>query len=396
MIKPEFINGKYYVEVPTYGVIFPHGAILDAAKKHFAGRNNISALEINGIPVSSGNDTIRALEKVTVSGMVEDDAGNVFTTYNGTLYPTVFDKINEIKTLANDGGEPFTYKVRNRILYKGKASITNGLFTFEFIVPKDISYNYGPGKVIFYCNDATTDANGSYDGVIIGGSSDSVSNDTEGPAMKIYMNDDNFVFGGTTDENPRILVYVTDSSGMNTIGTGIGHDLTAVLDNQTVSPIVLNDYYEADKDSYQSGKITYQLKSLEEGSHKLTVKVWDVNNNSSEDYTEFIVASSEEFILKNILNYPNPFTTNTSFYFEHNQPGAELDILIQVFTVSGKLVKTIERQVTASGYRCGPIDWDGLDDFGSRIGRGVYIYRLKVRTNTGQSLEKFEKLVILR
>jgi hypothetical protein len=210
------------------------------------------------------------------------------------------------------------------------------------------------------------------------------------------MNDDNFVFGGTTDENPRILVYVTDSSGMNTIGTGIGHDLTAVLDNQTVSPIVLNDYYEADKDSYQSGKITYQLKSLEEGSHKLTVKVWDVNNNSSEDYTEFIVASSEEFILKNILNYPNPFTTNTSFYFEHNQPGAELDILIQVFTVSGKLVKTIERQVTASGYRCGPIDWDGLDDFGSRIGRGVYIYRLKVRTNTGQSLEKFEKLVILR
>ena len=357
---------------------------------------NISALEINGIPVSSGNDTIRALEKVTVSGMVEDDAGNVFTTYNGTLYPTVFDKINEIKTLANDGGEPFTYKVRNRILYKGKASITNGLFTFEFIVPKDISYNYGPGKVIFYCNDATTDANGSYDGVIIGGSSDSVSNDTEGPAMKIYMNDDNFVFGGTTDENPRILVYVTDSSGMNTIGTGIGHDLTAVLDNQTVSPIVLNDYYEADKDSYQSGKITYQLKSLEEGSHKLTVKIWDVNNNSSEDYTEFIVASSEEFILKNILNYPNPFTTNTSFYFEHNQPGAELDILIQVFTVSGKLVKTIERQVTASGYRCGPIDWDGLDDFGSRIGRGVYIYRLKVRTNTGQSLEKFEKLVILR
>lgn len=357
---------------------------------------NISALEINGMPVASGNDTIQALEKVTVSGIIEDDAGNIFTSYNGTLYPTVFDKISEIKTLANDGGNPFTYTIRNRILYKGKASITNGLFNFDFIVPKDISYNYGPGKIIFYGNDATTDANGSYEGVIIGGSSDSIANDTEGPAMKIYMNDDNFAFGGTTDENPRILVYVTDSSGINTIGTGIGHDLTAVLDNQTVSPIVLNDYYEADKDSYQSGKIMYQLKSLEEGSHKLTVKVWDVYNNSSEDYTEFIVASSEEFILKNILNYPNPFTTKTSFYFEHNQPGTEMDILIQVFTVSGKLVKTIERQVTASGYRCGPIEWDGLDDFGSRIGRGVYIYRLKVRTNTGQSLEKFEKLVILR
>jgi hypothetical protein len=357
---------------------------------------NISATAINGIPVSSEYDTIRALEKVTVSGIIEDDGGNVFTSYNGTLYPTIFDKVSEITTLANDGGEPFKYNVRNRILYKGKASITSGEFTFDFIVPKDISYNYGAGKINFYGNDALTDANGSFEDFIIGGSSDSIANDNEGPAMKIYMNDDHFVFGGTTDENPRILVYVTDSNGINTIGTGIGHDLTAILDNQTVSPIVLNDYYEADKDSYQSGKITYQLKSLEDGSHKMTVKVWDVYNNSSQDYTEFIVASSEDFIIKNILNYPNPFTTNTSFYFEHNQPGAELDILIQVFTVSGKLVKTIERHITATGYRCGPIEWDGLDDFGSRIGRGVYIYRLKVRTNSGQSIEKFEKLVILR
>jgi hypothetical protein len=356
----------------------------------------ISVTSINGIPFSEGYDTIHALEKVTVTGIIEDDAGNLFNSYNGTLYPAVFDKISKITTLANDGGTPFNYNVRNRILYKGKASITGGTFTFDFIVPKDISYNYGPGKINFYGHDAVTDANGSFEDIIIGGSSDSLANDTEGPSMKIFLNDDNFVFGGTTDEDPQILVYVNDSSGINTIGTGIGHDLTAVLDNQSDSPIVLNDYYEADKDSYQSGKIMYQLKSLEDGPHKLTVKVWDVYNNSSEDYTEFIVASSEEFILKHLLNYPNPFTTHTSFYFEHNQPGTELDILIQIFTVSGKLVKTIEMQQTATGYRCGPIDWDGLDDFGSRIGRGVYIYRLKVRTTTGQSIEKFEKLVILR
>jgi flagellar hook assembly protein FlgD len=140
----------------------------------------------------------------------------------------------------------------------------------------------------------------------------------------------------------------------------------------------------------------YQLKNLEDGAHKLKVKVWDVHNNSTVDYTEFIVASSEDFIIKHLLNYPNPFTTSTSFFFEHNQPAAELDILIQVFTVSGKLVKTIEGQVNATGYRCGPFEWDGLDDYGSRIGRGVYIYRLKVRTNSGQTVEKFEKLVILR
>ncbi len=355
----------------------------------------ISATAINGIPVTEDSDTLKALEKVTVSGIIEDDGGNVFTSYTGTLYPTVFDKVSVITTLANDGGIPFTFSIRNRVLYKGKASITNGVFNFDFIVPKDISYNYGPGKISFYGNDISTDANGSFDGVIIGGSSDSISGDNDGPVMRIFMNDDKFVFGGTTDENPRILVYISDSSGINTVGTGIGHDLTAILDDKTVNPIVLNDYYEADKDSYQSGKITYQLKKLEVGAHKLTVKVWDVHNNSSEDFTEFIVAPSEDIIIKNLLNYPNPFTTSTSFYFEHNQPSAELDVLIQVFTVSGKLVKTIESQVTATGYRCGPFVWDGLDDFGSRIGRGVYIYRLKVRTNSGKTIEKFEKLVIL-
>jgi hypothetical protein len=355
----------------------------------------ISATAINGIPVTEDSDTLKALEKVTVSGIIEDDGGNVFSSYNGTLYPTVFDKVSVITTLANDGESPFTFSIRNRVLYKGKASITNGVFNFDFIVPKDISYNYGPGKISFYGNDISTDANGSFDGVIIGGSSDSISGDNDGPVMRIFMNDDKFVFGGTTDENPRILVYISDSSGINTVGTGIGHDLTAILDDKTVNPIVLNDYYEADKDSYQSGKITYQLKKLEVGAHKLTVKVWDVHNNSSEDYTEFIVAPSEDIIIKNLLNYPNPFTTSTSFYFEHNQPSAELDVLIQVFTVSGKLVKTIESQVTATGYRCGPFVWDGLDDFGSRIGRGVYIYRLKVRTNSGKTIEKFEKLVIL-
>jgi len=356
----------------------------------------ISATAINGMPLSANPDTLKALGKVTVSGIIGDDGGNVFTSFNGILYPTVFDKVSVITTLNNDGEGPFIFSIRNRILYKGKASISNGMFSFDFIVPKDISYNYGPGMICFYGMDNLTDANGYYDEVIIGGSSDSISGDNEGPTMKIFMNDDKFIFGGTTDENPQLVVYVKDSSGINTVGTGIGHDLTATLDDATASPIVLNDYYEADKDSYQSGKILYQFKNLEEGAHKLKVKVWDVHNNSAEDYTEFIVATSEDFIIKNLLNYPNPFTTSTSFYFEHNQPGADLDILIQIFTVSGKLVKTIESQVTATGYRCGPFVWDGLDDYGDRIGRGVYIYRLKVRTNSGQTIEKFEKLVILR
>jgi hypothetical protein len=73
-----------------------------------------------------------------------------------------------------------------------------------------------------------------------------------------------------------------------------------------------------------------------------------------------------------------------------------LEVRLQVFTVGGKLVKTFDRMVMTEGYRSEPIEWDGLDDFGDPIARGVYVYKLDVRTPEGKQAEAFEKLVILR
>ena len=159
---------------------------------------------------------------------------------------------------------------------------------------------------------------------------------------------------------------------------------------------MLNDYYEADLDSYQSGKIEYYLSKLDEGNHNLKLKVWDIQNNPTEEYMEFVVSESADLALKNIFNYPNPFTTQTAFYFDHNQPYTDLEVLIQIFTVSGKLIKTIDQLINTTGFRNEPIFWNGLDDYGDRIGRGVYIYRIKVKTPEGKQVEKFEKLVILK
>jgi 5-hydroxyisourate hydrolase-like protein (transthyretin family) len=210
------------------------------------------------------------------------------------------------------------------------------------------------------------------------------------------MNDEKFVFGGTTDENPKIFAIVTDDNGVNTVGNGIGHDITAMLNDDPDNIFVLNDYYEADLDSYQSGKVVYPLAKLSSGRYNLKFKVWDIFNNSSESYTEFVVAESSELALNHVLNYPNPFTTNTSFFFEHNRPCDALDVQVQVFTVSGKLIKTINETVTCEGFRSDSIRWDGRDDFGDRIGRGVYVYRLKIRDTGGSTAEKFEKLVVLK
>ena len=100
--------------------------------------------------------------------------------------------------------------------------------------------------------------------------------------------------------------------------------------------------------------------------------------------------------LDKVLNYPNPFVNYTEFWFNHNMPFEQLDVQVQILTISGKLVKTINQQVVTEGFLSREINWDGRDDFGDKIGKGVYVYKLKVKsTTTGKSAEKYEKLVIL-
>ncbi|HRD39317.1 MAG TPA: T9SS type A sorting domain-containing protein, partial [Bacteroidia bacterium] len=160
-------------------------------------------------------------------------------------------------------------------------------------------------------------------------------------------------------------------------------------------PIILNDYYEADLNSYQSGKIKYPFSELSEGSHRLSLKVWDVQNNSSTAYTDFVVAKSAEMALTHVLNYPNPFTTKTQFFFENNQCCQSVKVNIQIFTISGKMVKTISENVYNEGFRSPGIEWDGKDEYGDKLAKGVYIYKLSVLGSENKKAEKTEKLVIL-
>lgn len=358
--------------------------------------HKVETLTINGDDINSVTDTINALQLVTVTGTMQNRNGQPMPEFNGVVYPTVFDKASVVSTLANDPASNVRqFTVQKNLIYKGKASVTDGNFSFSFVVPRDISYNYDFGRISYYAEGNNTNANGYYEEFVIGGSNDSAVVDGVGPTVRLYMNNESFAYGGTTDENPSLYAVVSDTNGINTVGNGIGHDITAVLDDNTTSTLNLNDFYQSDLDSYQSGKVVYPFSNLSEGTHNLKLKVWDVYNNSSDAYTEFVVAKSADLALEHVLNYPNPFTTRTSFMFEHNQPCNSLDVQVQIFTVSGKLVKTISETVLSSGFRNDPIEWDGLDDYGQKIGRGVYLYNLKVTTPDGQHAEQIERLVIL-
>ncbi len=358
----------------------------------------VQTTEINQHPVNTGfQDTISALEKVTVKGFVTDKNGNKLTTYNGVVYPTVFDKAVKYTTLGNDLGPStqMSFNLQKNTLYKGKATIVNGDFQFSFIVPKDISYRYDLGRISYYFQNGLTDGSGFFTNFIIGGSDSTAKPDNHGPEIKLFMNDNKFVFGGLTNENPKVYAELFDSSGINTVGNGIGHDLVAILDGNNSKPVILNDYYQADLDNFNSGKVLYPFSALPEGRHTLSLKVWDVQNNSSFTTTEFVVSSSSELALKHVLNYPNPFTTSTKFFVEHNQCCSYLNLEIQIFTISGKIIKTITKPNLNQGFRTEGIEWDGKDDFGDKIGKGVYVYRVLLKDQLGKKAEKYEKLVIL-
>ena len=356
----------------------------------------IRTTRVNFIDPLIQADTLSAGEKVVVEGEITDNNGAIIASLNGTVYPVVFDKPQVITTKANDpGSQQTSFQQQSNILFKGKASVANGKFSFSFKVPKDINYQYGQGKISFYADDGTIDGSDFFNGFVVGGSGGVVDNDKEGPEIKGWLNDEKFVNGSIVNQNAILILKLADSSGINTSGSGIGHDITVMLDNNSNQIFNLNDYYEADLDRYGQGYARFQLPQLEPGIHSLKIKAWDVLNNSSEFILDFSVVNDDELVIDHVLNYPNPFTTKTQFWFEHNKPGQDLLVQVHIFSLSGKMVKRIEKTINTSGNRSTEVDWDGRDDFGDKIGRGVYLYRLKVFCNGSKPRTVIEKLVIL-
>ncbi len=340
-------------------------------------------------------DTLSAYQKVTIEGHVTDQLGNKLEHYNGVLYPTIYDKKKEFQTLGNNSGSnPDSFSMRNAILYKGKTSIEDGHFSFSFIVPRDIAYDYGTGKISYYMDDGNEDGHGYYDNFIIGGTLEDFTPDHEGPVIDLFMNDTTFVSGDHTDENPTLLALLYDESGINMAG-GIGHDIVAFL-NDSGEPIRLTNYYQADLDTYQSGRVMYPFRNLEEGRHSLTLRAWDTHNNPSTASIDFVVAGSGSLVLEDLINYPNPFAYDTWFTFKHNQAFEELDVRIDIYDLQGQLVNTIKERVHGAGYRSEPIHWDGLSNDGRPLRNGIYLYRLTMETPDGKRSRMAEKLVIFR
>ncbi|NTW25527.1 MAG: type IX secretion system sortase PorU, partial [Lentimicrobium sp.] len=305
-------------------------------------KHKVVTTAVLSYPDGEEADTLFANSLATVEGEVHDYNDQLLSGFNGVVYVKVYDKSSKVRTLGQDTESyAVDFRVQKSILYQGKASVTEGKFSFTFPVPRDIDYSFGRGKISYYATNGTEDAQGYFKNFIIGGSVDQVVEDLTGPDIKLYINDTAFAEGDYSNENPKLIAYLHDDSGINTVGNGIGHDIVATIDGDSYNSVLLNDYYVSNLDSYQDGAVNYQYFNLPDGEHTLTLKAWDVFNNSSSKTITFNVKRNIVLAVDEVKAYPNPSAGDVWFSFGHNQFDGVFTADMEIYTLTGVLVRTI-------------------------------------------------------
>lgn len=356
----------------------------------------LNTVKITSIKTANGSDTLKALSTVIVKGEVQDETGSRITNFNGTLESTLFDKEVESTTIGKND-PPYTFKEWINALYRGSSSIKEGVFEFEFIIPKDLAYTVGKGKLSLYASDKEKqrDASGASSEFAIGGSESNPAVDQRSPTVQLFIGDTTFVNGGVASPNTTLVVKLEDASGINISNYGIGNTLIAVLDNED-QVFELSDYFESDTDDFTSGWVYFPLSGLTPGEHTITVKAWDTYNNPAQATIEFIVTDGEVLIIESLGNMPNPFENETRIFFTHNRSGDDLQAMLSIYSITGQEMRTYEFSIPESPYQVDLMEINGLNDFGKKLPGGVYLARLAVRSLTnGSKSERVTKLIVV-
>ncbi len=341
-------------------------------------------------------DTLHALDVQQVEGEVIDSDGAVADWFNGKVNITIYDKMQRITTRDNDETDEskkqyVTYNDYPNSLFSGTANVQDGKFSYVFMTPKDIRYNYGNGRIVYYAYDTTAVAEGvgHFEDFIIGGSGSVLKQDTLGPAISLYLNTPAFRDGGTTYETPRFFADIEDENGINTVGTGIGHDLMLVVDNSSKYTYVLNEFFSSADGSYQKGQVSYLMQELEEGVHSLSFRAWDLLNNSSTATLNFVVEKGAAPNIYSIVSYPNPVqaTGLLNLVVQYDQPDMIVETQILIYDMAGHLVwKTDMKNPDQVQLNMGEM---GLQP-------GIYMYNMRIKTENTRYSSKSGKIVVVQ
>lgn len=353
--------------------------------------NRVAVTHINQKPVADGvDDTAMVLSEVTVGGEVLGPDGQLLTDFDGTIYPIVFDREMHTHTLANDNpGTEVAFTQQMSVIFKGTAAVSGGRFEYRFIVPKDVAYQYAYGKLSHYASSGSEDATGNYQRILFGGLDENAVVGDAHPMIRLFMGDTNFRDGGITNAEPTLLALLYDSVGINAAGTGLGHDITAVIDGNPGSLIVLGDLFEPNVGDSRSGTVRYTLPTLAPGLHTLTLKAWNIWGNSSTAEISFQVVSADTLTFSQISVSPNPASGQAVFHYETNSPAQIESAILGIYSPQGALVASIVPTVGNGSYVVGPVVWN-LDG----VAPGLYLARMLVTDTDGHTHQSTTKVIV--
>jgi hypothetical protein len=362
------------------GVVNRNFALLgDPSMRLAYPKHRVKILKINEQNIDNQADTLKALQQIKMEGEIQNALnGNLVNNFTGLLSVQVFDKRVNLKTKGTSAAV-MNYQDRTIQLFEGKVDVKAGKFTLHFIVPKDINYKVGKGRINFYAYDVDNqqDALGALDDILVGGSAKNPNNDTQAPQINLFLDNESFVSGNEVGSSTVLLAKLKDESGINISRAGLGHEIIAYLDNKTEEGIILNDYFQNLLNSFQEGVIQYPLKDLKAGKHKLTLIAWDNFNNAKEVSIEFVVKPENNIQLTEVKNYPNPVFNQTTFSFVPSLQNEELVIEIEIFNNQGQLKRLLQTTFQPEETKV-ELTWNGLDSAGKRLGNGIFIYRINV------------------
>lgn len=324
----------------------------------------------------TGKDTIETGKGVQLKGKIT--AGQKWVkSFNGFVDFTVFDAVKEKATLGNQSASIVTkIATQESILFKGKAAVNNGVFSVNFIIPKEVGTT-APLRIQYYAYQDSLDAFGMNDSLFVKNSLTANKVDSIGPSIKVYINDTSFMNGAWVNANATLLVSLKDSSGIQTSGNSLGHDVRLIIDGDLQHPIVLNNYFAADLNSFTSGWINYSLPVFSPGKHSLQIKAWDLMANSTSDTIYFEVPTTNQWKAKNFINMPNPMQSFTRFSVELNALDPTVQASLQIFDLAGNNIFT--SKLDPSLYQNKIIfDWNGKNTAGGQLPPGVYFAQMQL------------------
>lgn len=376
MLKAKNFQGQDTLSINTR----KFGLFGDPAQKLALPALDVKLNKINDSPVETFKDTLSAFDKVKLQGSVTNIDGSVATSFNGMVAVTIFDKKTEISTLKNDADSyEYRFGVYKNVLFKGLATVVNGTFELSFVIPIDINYQIGKTKIQLYAFSKDTDGFGVFEGLTVGGETRAVVGEDKKPTINGYINDVNFRDGGITNNQPKLVLALADDFGIKVTGNSIGHDLTATLtstDGKYSEKFILNDFYQSSLDDYRKGNVIFQLPKLDVGTYTIKAKAYDIGNNSAETTINFEVVDQDVDRLLKTYNYPNPFVEQTNFVLEHDFNNSDTEINLRIFSMEGKMVRNHTIKKTSIGSLEPDIDWDGKNDFGKELAKGIYLYKI--------------------